>query len=137
MEKARLRSSVLSRGPLVALKRLRSTGNREQRIRVLAVRTLYRTVGLPSPLTALKSLARELVVWNELKHPNILRLEGFYFEESSLKSAWIATLWQPQGNVLQYIASVVPSVVQRIKLVSNRIPVPDVLLTITDLHYPS
>lgn len=41
VRQAKLRTSLFGKDPIVALKTLRPTGNREQRIRVIAVRTAY------------------------------------------------------------------------------------------------
>lgn len=64
-------------------------------------------------------MARELRVWHELRHPNILPLEAFYLDEDSAMEAWIITLWQSNGNVMKYTASTGANEATRLKLVSH------------------
>lgn len=59
-----------------------------------------------------------LHVWSKLNHPNILALEGFYFDQASLMEAWIATPWQKNGNMLKYVKTANLDWNGRLKLVS-------------------
>lgn len=120
VEQAKLRVSLFGKDPVVALKKLRPAGDRHQRIRVMAVRTTCVCISIRRlKFTPSKSLARELLVWSRLKHENILALEGFYFDESSLKTAWIATLWQENGNVMKFLATNKPGWRTRMGLASQ------------------
>lgn len=103
--------------PTIAVKKLRPQGDRSQRIRVVvvslaAISCFYLTWFLA------KALARELQVWADLDHENILKLIGFYIDEDMLNAAWIITIWQPHGNVTAYIAATSPGLVRRLELVS-------------------
>lgn len=64
----------------------------------------------------LQSLAREILVWSKMQHPNILPLLGFSFDETRLASAWIVTPWQQNGGVLRYIDSAKLDDVGKLKL---------------------
>lgn len=122
IEQAELRTSLFGPNCKIALKRLRPSGNRQQRIRVAAVSEMHRCLHRRSltPLThCTQALARELHVWHKLIHPNILQLEGFDYDENSLKSAWIATRWQSNGNILEYIEATKPDSEKRLKLVGG------------------
>lgn len=130
IQQAELRTSLFGSNPKIALKRLRPAGNREQRIRVVAVSgTGCRSADLADS-RSVQSLARELRVWHDLIHPNILPLEGFYYDEASLTSAWIATRWHANGNIVKYIQVTKPDLDNRLKLVSKKI-VPRLLVAYT------
>lgn len=102
----------------VAVKKLRPQGDWFQRIRVIAVCTsllFLRDAGL---LTIQQALVRELRVWGNLDHPNILRLLGFHFDVEQLESAWIVTMWQKSGNIVNFLATKKLNETTRLKLVS-------------------
>lgn len=126
VRQAQLRTTFFGPNLVVALKTLRPEGDRNQRIRVIAVsmrppsRLMLSQLISKQPLS-LKSLARELAVWRQLSHPNILPLEGFYYDESCLASAWIVTPWLSNGHVLTYVEKTRPDVTQRSKLVRGKI----------------
>lgn len=105
-------------GQAAAIKKLRPGGNKDQRIRVIAVSQIYffLTVSLPSLLS--QAVARELRVWSQLDHPNILKLLGFYVDENEFSSAWIVTPWQSNGDIATYLQIHKPSKVRRFQLVS-------------------
>lgn len=50
-----------------------------------------------------QALARELRVWEQLDHPNVLSLVGFYLDKESLDCAWLITWWQSEGDILGFI----------------------------------
>lgn len=53
-------------------------------------------------------MARELVVWSNLNHPNILPFEGFCLSES-LETAWLISPYEPGGNLATYVQETEPS----------------------------
>lgn len=61
-------------------------------------------------------------MWNKLDHPNILNLEGFYVDEASLSTAWIATAWMKNGNIAQYVKAMKPDQTTLLKLVRRVYP---------------
>lgn len=64
-----------------------------------------------------QALARELLVWSRMKHPNILGLEGFAYDENDLSIACIVTRWQENGNVFHYVSRTKPDLYRRLELV--------------------
>lgn len=56
-------------------------------------------------------------MWSQLNHRNILNLLGYYYDESQLTVAWMATPWQPNGHILAYIQTHDPDPSHRLKLV--------------------
>ncbi|KAG8946952.1 hypothetical protein FRC04_011247 [Tulasnella sp. 424] len=84
----------------VAVKQLRAVGTRGIRVR-LAFR-----------------LARELKIWAQARHPNILELIGFYLSEN-YETAQLISPYMPHGNVAQYIAKAQPEVGTRIEFVKD------------------
>lgn len=116
--KLRPPTGIFGADTVIALKKLRPSGDRGQRIRVMAVSSWDASRQAPK-LTICQSLARELDVWSKLSHPNILKLEGFYIDEHWLTDAWIATPWQDQGNISKYLEATRPALEIRLKLVSE------------------
>lgn len=117
---AKLRTSAFGKDSIVAVKRLRPEGDRNARIRILAVRRARAPKNdIPFELMTSQALARELRIWNKLRHPNILPLKGFYFDKSSLKTAWIVTPWLDNGHVRKYLAVTKPDENTRLKLVRH------------------
>lgn len=102
----------------VAVKMLRPHGDWCQRVRVAAVSD---PISDSASLTANrpKALCRELRVLADLRHPNILALQGFYLDVKEFTRAEIITLWQENGNISKYIAASGPGMVGRIKLVGT------------------
>lgn len=68
---------------------------------------------------SIEAFARELLIWNKAKHPNILPLNGFYFDDYYLNAAWLTTPWQSRGNLLKYLDVAKPDWEDRLKLVSG------------------
>lgn len=65
-----------------------------------------------------KALVRELKIWADLRHNNVLLLQGFYLDSTNLESAWIIALWHENGNVASFIERFRPDEAGRLKLVS-------------------
>ena len=65
-----------------------------------------------------QQLARELKVWAGLLHPNILELVGFYLSDN-LDEAWLLSLYEPEGNLAEYIEKRRPDAGRRLELVSQ------------------
>lgn len=120
VEQAKLRRLPFGWGPVVALKKLRPDGDRNRRIRVIAVSTTrVRAVLAIDTAHSPQALARELLIWSKLTHRNILPLGGFYLDEPSLKAAWIVTFWHDNGNMKQYLTVRNPDEKTRLQLVRN------------------
>lgn len=64
----------------------------------------------------LQRLARELKIWAQARHPNILELIGFHLSEN-YETAQLISPFMRHGNVSQYIARVGPEVGTRIEFV--------------------
>lgn len=64
----------------------------------------------PSHRPLFKALARELVVWSRFKHPNVLPLSGFYYDDVNFTYACAVTEFQENGNILDYLIRVGPDV---------------------------
>ncbi|KAG8891972.1 hypothetical protein FRC00_012864 [Tulasnella sp. 408] len=90
--------SALPSAREVAVKQLRAVGTRGIRVR-MAFR-----------------LARELKIWAQARHPNILELIGFHLSEN-YETAQLISPFMRYGNVSQYIARVQPEVGTRIEFV--------------------
>ncbi|KIO24312.1 hypothetical protein M407DRAFT_102030 [Tulasnella calospora MUT 4182] len=91
---------LLSAARDVAVKQLRAVGTRGIRVR-MAFR-----------------LARELKIWAQARHPNILELIGFHLSEN-YEIAQLISPFLRHGNVSQYIAKVQPGVGTRIEFVKD------------------
>ncbi|KAG9036571.1 hypothetical protein FS837_001642 [Tulasnella sp. UAMH 9824] len=79
----------------VAVKRLKAVGTRGERVRLA------------------KRLARELNIWAQIKHPNVVELIGWYLDEKYESPLLISAL-MPYGDVLKYIEASKPDIQQRI-----------------------
>lgn len=99
----------------VAVKQLRPAGDKQQRLRVAAVRIGSHPFDLISPPP--QALARELRVWWGVAHENILPLKAFYFDDAALGPAWIITEWQDHGNLHDYVVRNNPDAERRLTLV--------------------
>ncbi|KAG9048645.1 hypothetical protein FS837_012354 [Tulasnella sp. UAMH 9824] len=47
-------------------------------------------------------LVREMKLWAELKHPNVVPFVGFHLGEDV---AWLISAWAPNGNVQDYLSN--------------------------------
>ncbi|KAG8955753.1 hypothetical protein FRC04_007744 [Tulasnella sp. 424] len=61
-----------------------------------------------------KRLARELKIWAKAKHPNILALLGFYFENDYLYAHFVSE-YMANGNVKEYINKFKPDLATRLR----------------------
>ncbi|KAG8911055.1 hypothetical protein FRC01_005949, partial [Tulasnella sp. 417] len=98
--KATLKGAGFSRNRLVAVKDLRSAGDDLNRIR-LAIH-----------------LARELRVWANLKHQNVLELLGFYLNPQ-MTVARLISPFMANGNIMNYLTKIQPPDSLRIKLLTD------------------
>ncbi|KAG8897969.1 hypothetical protein FRB99_007743 [Tulasnella sp. 403] len=92
-----MNKGVFSSGTAVAVKKLRSAGDRSQRLRIAI------------------ALVREVKVWAGLRHRNILPLIGFYLNDS-YDEAWLVCPWITNGSVAHYIARIRVSPEERLRL---------------------
>lgn len=65
-----------------------------------------------------KALVREMRVWEDLKHKNILPLRGFCLRDDH-SLAWLISPWEEQGNLSGYLKKDEPSQRIRLRLVSE------------------
>ncbi|KAG8921163.1 hypothetical protein FRC01_000381 [Tulasnella sp. 417] len=99
----------------VAIKELRIPLTERERIRFVSI-TIQ--VYVPSRLSQIQRLARELIVWAKLKHPNIVELIGYYLDDKC-DSALFVSEYMANGNVTQYIQQSSASVEIRLKFVRD------------------
>ncbi|KAG9040421.1 hypothetical protein FS837_000673 [Tulasnella sp. UAMH 9824] len=96
-----------SNSRIVAVKKLKASGTRVERVRLV------------------KRLARELNVWAKIKHTNVVELIGYSLDERYDYPLLISVL-MPHGNVLGYIKRFKPGIMQRLAFVlTNIFPYPD------------
>ncbi|KAG8899644.1 hypothetical protein FRC00_001159 [Tulasnella sp. 408] len=62
---------------------------------------------------ACQRLARELKIWEKAKHPNVLKLMG-YFLSDDYASAQLISPYMENGNILEYIKRTQPSIETRL-----------------------
>ncbi|KAG8955132.1 hypothetical protein FRC04_009589 [Tulasnella sp. 424] len=96
IHKAKLKSN----NQIVAVKCLRTSGKSEERLSVAI------------------ALARELRVWARLKHPNILRLEGYYLDPE-MTTAWFISAFLEHGNLKYYLAETNGTTELALKLITD------------------
>ncbi len=54
-----------------------------------------------------KHLRREMRIWKNLRHPNIIRFIGFAFENESYRTtAALVSEWCGHGNAIEYLGRV-------------------------------
>lgn len=66
-----------------------------------------------------QAFARELRVWTDLDHPNVLPLVGFYLN-SEEGVCWFISPFMTEGNVREYLERANPDMLARLRLVSFR-----------------
>ncbi|KAG8993128.1 hypothetical protein FRB94_011041 [Tulasnella sp. JGI-2019a] len=64
------------------------------------------------------SLIREVKIWAQLDHPNILKFLGFYLSPD-LDEILIISPWEPRGNINKYIVDTRPDMPKRLNLLSD------------------
>ncbi|KAG8901679.1 hypothetical protein FRB99_005173 [Tulasnella sp. 403] len=94
-----MRTSRRRPAVIVAVKKLRTMGGREKRLRMVT------------------ALIRELNVWAGLSHPNILSLIGYHLSPQ-LDEAWLVSPYIVNGNLCQYLLRVSPSEKDRLRLLN-------------------
>lgn len=67
-----------------------------------------------------QALAREATIWSRLRHPNVLPLAGFYYDEKEFEYACAVTWFHAQGDMTAYLKSTSPTEAQRLNLVSSQ-----------------
>lgn len=103
----------------VAVKELRPLGNAKQRIRMEIVGARI-AVNRPRRSLVLfpQAFARELQVWADLEHPNILPLVGFHLN-SEEGISWFISPFMTEGNIREYLERIKPHMLQRLQLAST------------------
>ncbi|KAJ7586502.1 kinase-like domain-containing protein [Mycena floridula] len=57
--------------------------------------------------TLLKDFSREIIIWSQLSHPNVLPLYGIYYlDHRETSQACIVSPWMDHGNLLQFLKTV-------------------------------
>ncbi|KAG8902091.1 hypothetical protein FRB99_004845 [Tulasnella sp. 403] len=97
VHKVAMRISWRSRPVVVAVKKLRTMGGREKRLRMVT------------------ALIRELNVWAGLYHTNILPLIGYHLSPQ-LDEAWLVSPYVTNGNLCQFILQFMPSEKEQLRL---------------------
>ncbi|KAG8992853.1 hypothetical protein FRB93_002175 [Tulasnella sp. JGI-2019a] len=64
------------------------------------------------------SLIREVKIWAQLDHPNILKFLGYYLSPD-LDEILIISPWEPRGNINKYIVDTRPDMPKRLNLLSD------------------
>ncbi|KAG8893659.1 hypothetical protein FRB99_001829, partial [Tulasnella sp. 403] len=64
------------------------------------------------------ALVRELGVWANLEHPNILPLLGFHLS-SKLEEAWLVSPYASNGNIFEYLERTQPGLDARLELAKD------------------
>lgn len=52
-------------------------------------------------ITSLQSFAKEIHVWADLEHPNLVKLEGFVLQESGFP--FLVSKWAAHGQIVQFV----------------------------------
>ncbi|KAG9032628.1 hypothetical protein FRB95_001138 [Tulasnella sp. JGI-2019a] len=63
-------------------------------------------------------LIREVKIWAQLDHPNILKFLGFYLSPN-LDEILIISPWEPRGNINKYIMDTKPDMPKRLRMLSD------------------
>ncbi|KAJ7586455.1 hypothetical protein C8J56DRAFT_104955, partial [Mycena floridula] len=54
--------------------------------------------------TLLKDFSREIIIWSQLSHPNVLPFYGIYYlDHRETSRACIVSPWMDHGNLLQFL----------------------------------
>ncbi|KAJ8095378.1 Rho guanine nucleotide exchange factor [Marasmius tenuissimus] len=62
---------------------------------------------------------REAIVWQQLKHPNILPFIGMYYLDKDHKRLCLVSPWMEQGNLVTFLEKAPPALVDRMLLASD------------------
>jgi len=98
-------------GHLVAVKTMRLAEKDDSvKIRKVSVSGFFSAV-----LTILQQFCKEVILWNTVSHPNILRLFGVYGDMEKGQFVTVSE-WMKHGNIMQYIKN---NSVNRLELVRS------------------
>lgn len=70
-----------------------------------------------SGLTVLQRLAREMLVWVNVNHPNIIQVHGYHLSPD-LEDAYLISSFAPYGRIDHYVVNEQASAFEKLKLVS-------------------
>lgn len=114
--KARLDGFLLP----VAVKELRAPGNKKQWLRVEMVSGSVHYMGpsIDTQRPPKQSFVRELRVWSEMDHPNIIPLVGFHLDSKRGVFRFISP-FLGEGNVTEYLERTKADASTRFRLVST------------------
>ena len=103
-------------GHLVAVKTLRVAEKDDfLKIRKVSVNAIFPTSWDPVSITLLQQFCKEVILWNTLTHPNVLRLVGVQGDME--KGQFVAVSeWMKHGNIMEYIRN---NAVNRLELVRD------------------
>lgn len=90
----------------------------QKRLRVEIVSSLSYINPVRSSIRSWKAFARELAVWADLVHPNLLGLIAYYIDiEEGIM--WFISPFAIQGNITKYLEVNDPDMRTRLQLVSR------------------
>jgi serine/threonine protein kinase len=103
-------------GHLVAVKTLRVAEKDDLlKIRKVSVNAIFAATWDPVSITLLQQFCKEVILWNTLAHPNVLRLVGVLGGVE--KGQFVAVSeWMKHGNITEYIRN---NAVNRLELVRD------------------
>ncbi|KAG8895692.1 hypothetical protein FRB99_000382, partial [Tulasnella sp. 403] len=84
----------------------------------IAVKKLYTTGDWERRVSVSLALARELLVWATLNHPNVLPLLGFHLSVK-LDEAWLVSPLAPKGNIYDFLEHEHPPLEKRLELAKD------------------
>lgn len=118
--------ATLQEGPgssvaIIAVKKLRPGGTRKQRIRIAVARASFVSAFLVTD-HASQALARELRIWANLDHPNVLSFTGYYLDVNGAV-AWLMSPYMENGNIREHLRRSQPDFHTRIALVHDLLKV--------------
>ncbi|KAG8898424.1 hypothetical protein FRB99_007442 [Tulasnella sp. 403] len=100
VHRATLKRTIFAPKVTVAVKRLFTTGQWENKLQVAI------------------ALVQELLVWVTLSHPNILPLLGFHLSRN-LEEAWLVSPFATNGNLYKFIETKHPTIHIRLELAKD------------------
>ncbi|KAJ8095395.1 hypothetical protein PM082_023165 [Marasmius tenuissimus] len=62
---------------------------------------------------------QEAIVWQQLRHPNILPFVGMYYLDKDQKQLCLVSPWMEQGNLVTFLKKVPPALVNHMLLASD------------------
>lgn len=92
-------------GQLVAVKTIRidvTTLDDPRKIRKVSISRKFSTTQSTASATFLQQFCKEVVLWNTLSHPNVLKLVGVQGDMGKGQFSTVSE-WMEHGNIMQFI----------------------------------